>query len=148
MLKQECIPVGCVPSAAVAIWGGVCPEGCLPRGCVHLPPPRGQNSWHTLVKTLPFRNNLSVIKTKLVNKCGGNYSDGSRLFQRGKGAPTRKKGTQTLLFWPFFPETKKNWIKNLPVELDTKETIPKDATFNRNLKILFKQKNPFAEDIM
>ena len=31
-VKQECIPVGCVPSAAVAIWGGgVCPgSGCLP----------------------------------------------------------------------------------------------------------------------
>ena len=27
--KQECIPVGCIPSAAVAISGG----GCLPRGC-------------------------------------------------------------------------------------------------------------------
>ena len=46
ILKQECIPVGCVPSAAVAVcWGGgvsaqwgvcleggVCPGGCLPRG--------------------------------------------------------------------------------------------------------------------
>ena len=45
MCKQECIPVGCIPSAAVAIWGGgclsrwsVCPGGvsaqggCLPRG--------------------------------------------------------------------------------------------------------------------
>ena len=42
--KQECIPVGCVPSAAVAFLGGVCPGGvcqggvpaweCLPR---HLP---------------------------------------------------------------------------------------------------------------
>ena len=34
-VKQECIPVGCVPSAAVAIsWGGgqVLPRGCLPRG--------------------------------------------------------------------------------------------------------------------
>ena len=42
--KQECIPVGCVPSAAVAIlWGGLClpgrvsasgvfAQGCLPRG--------------------------------------------------------------------------------------------------------------------
>ena len=49
--KQESIPVGCVPSAAVAIcwgwesaqgdvcpgvsaWGGVCPGGCLSRGCI------------------------------------------------------------------------------------------------------------------
>ena len=57
--KQECIPVGCVPSAAVAMpipactgqgevypsihWAGVCVSqhalgrGCLPRGCL----PRG-----------------------------------------------------------------------------------------------------------
>ena len=32
--KQECIPVGCVPPASVAISGGgevVCLRGCLPR---------------------------------------------------------------------------------------------------------------------
>ena len=36
--EQECIPVGCVPSVAVAVrWGDVCPRrmstqgGCLPR---------------------------------------------------------------------------------------------------------------------
>ena len=44
MTKQECIPVGCVPSATVAVsrvrggGGGVCvsaPGGCLlPGGCV------------------------------------------------------------------------------------------------------------------
>ena len=33
--KQECIPVGCVPSASVAILGGG--EGCLSGGCL----PRG-----------------------------------------------------------------------------------------------------------
>ena len=40
--KQECIPVGYVPSAAVAVWrggwclpGSVCPDGrCLSRGCL------------------------------------------------------------------------------------------------------------------
>ena len=37
--KEECIPVGCVPSAAVAVGGrggetGVCLGGCLPRGVV------------------------------------------------------------------------------------------------------------------
>ena len=32
--KQECIPVGCVPSSAMAVWGGVCPSGCLPGGGV------------------------------------------------------------------------------------------------------------------
>ena len=37
--KQECIPVGCVPSAAVAVLGegsakgGVCPGGCTPSPC-------------------------------------------------------------------------------------------------------------------
>ena len=38
IFKQECIPVGCVPSTAVAIslggWG-VCPGGYLPRGCAY-----------------------------------------------------------------------------------------------------------------
>ena len=41
ILQQECIPVECVPSAAVAFsrgrvvcLGGVCPRGCLPRGCL------------------------------------------------------------------------------------------------------------------
>ena len=28
--KQECIPVGCIPSAAVAIGRGVCLGSCLP----------------------------------------------------------------------------------------------------------------------
>ena len=81
-LEQVCIPVGCVPSAAVAVvgvsarggggcclhTGGVCPGGCLPactgqgwclpqcRLGYTLPLPIGQNSWHTLVKTLPFHN--------------------------------------------------------------------------------------------
>ena len=58
--KQECIPVGCVPSAAVAVSGeGVCQERdvclvgwgvCL--GGVYTPPVNRQ----TLMKTLPFRN--------------------------------------------------------------------------------------------
>ena len=39
-MLQECIPVGCVPSAAVAVsrgWGVCLPRGCLP-GCVHPQP--------------------------------------------------------------------------------------------------------------
>ena len=36
-VKQKCIPVGCVTSAAVAISGGVC-LGVSVQGGVHLPP--------------------------------------------------------------------------------------------------------------
>ena len=39
--KQECIPVGCLPSAAVAVWGVSVQGGCLPRGCTS--PACGQN---------------------------------------------------------------------------------------------------------
>ena len=49
-LKQECIPMGCVPTAPVAIWGEGSARGggCLPSGgifpgeCTPPPPPRGQ----------------------------------------------------------------------------------------------------------
>ena len=60
--QQECIPVGCVPSFCSDRRGG---GWCLPGvsaqvhragGCLPKCTPRGQNSWHTLVKTLPFRN--------------------------------------------------------------------------------------------
>ena len=87
--RQECIPVGCVPPAAIAIFPAThtpchtcspamhaphhtCPLPCMPLPCtppaMHMPPPCmpiplpcmpphcGQNSWHTLVKTLPCRN--------------------------------------------------------------------------------------------
>ena len=60
-------------------WGllpeGVCSGGCLlqgvsaPGGCIPacteadtLPPPRGQNSWHTLVKILPWPNFVAAGK--------------------------------------------------------------------------------------
>ena len=48
--EQECIPVGCVLSAAVAVcWGGVCPGGVYLGVCVSQhaevdSPPPGQNS--------------------------------------------------------------------------------------------------------
>ena len=60
--EQECIPVGCVPSAAVAIsgggilsrgmsaYGGVCPDGLSAWGFCE------GNDWQTCVKTLPFCN--------------------------------------------------------------------------------------------
>ena len=64
-VSQECIPVGCIPAArwpyaAVCSWGG---GGCLLwGGCIpacseaDTLPRRGQNSWHTLVKILPWPN--------------------------------------------------------------------------------------------
>ena len=47
IFKQECIPVGCVPSAALAVY----PGGCLP----HLPPVNRMTD-NTGVKTFPCRN--------------------------------------------------------------------------------------------
>ena len=53
-LSEGCLPEG-VSACWVSAWGGVWPSsGVSARGCVHLPP--CQNSWQTLVKTLPFRN--------------------------------------------------------------------------------------------
>ena len=60
-MLQECIPVGCIPSAAVAVGGGCLPGGsaqgggggcdqrcltggCLPSACWDTHTPRGQNS--------------------------------------------------------------------------------------------------------
>ena len=71
-MKQESIPVGCVPSAAVAVrvgclpGGGVCPgQGGLPRGICpgdvsqhalrQTPPPWTEFLTHA-VKILPCRN--------------------------------------------------------------------------------------------
>ena len=81
--QQECIPVGCVPPAAVAFcWGSVCLSacwdtppcvgletphqarpinlhpGCGPGDLQCMPgqPPCGHNSWHTLLKILPCSN--------------------------------------------------------------------------------------------
>ena len=74
---QECIPVGCGGCIPACTGQGVCVSArgggvSARRGmfalrcvCVCVCPsmhwaggytPRGQNSWHTLVKTLPFRN--------------------------------------------------------------------------------------------
>ena len=65
-LQIESIAVGCVPSAAVTVWGGglfargVSAWGCLSRGGVsqhalwQIHPP--QNDWQRGAKTLPFRN--------------------------------------------------------------------------------------------
>ena len=64
-LKQEYIPVGCVPAAAVAVClVGFCPGGCLPRrgvsalgdvcpGGVCQTSSCERNDWQTGVKTLP-----------------------------------------------------------------------------------------------
>ena len=69
--KQECIPVGCVPSAAVSrLLGGVClPEGggvCLVcpgvGGCLADTPPRTEFLTHACenITSLPFCNFVCV----------------------------------------------------------------------------------------
>ena len=71
--KIECIPVGCVPPGGVCQGlGGVYPGCCLPRyhvtcDCWDTQSPCGQNSWHTLVKTLPSRN--YCCSTHCRNEC-------------------------------------------------------------------------------
>ena len=76
---QESIPIGCVPSTALAVRGGGCLLQCMLgyvcRGVsapmhagIHTP--REQNDWQTGVKTLPCRNyvaggkNVAVITLK------------------------------------------------------------------------------------
>ena len=59
--EQECIPVGCVPSAAVGggdcLPGrGVCPNGLSARGVSATHPLPPWTEWQTPVKTLPCRN--------------------------------------------------------------------------------------------
>ena len=50
-----------------SVQGGVCPEGGVcPSACWDTPP-CGQNSWHTLVKTLPFRNYVANGKNVHIN---------------------------------------------------------------------------------
>ena len=79
-LKQECIPVGCIPPAAVAISrGGVCLSACwdtpIPTPwvwawrppCPHSrvwawrPPPRQVYQWTTLLKLFFDRSNMESI---------------------------------------------------------------------------------------
>ena len=78
--KQECIPVGvsppegCLPGGVYP--GGVCLRGSA-QGCVSArggvsysacldAPPHGQNSWHVLVETLPFRNYVADGKNVMI----------------------------------------------------------------------------------
>ena len=60
---QECIPVGCVPSAAVAVPGGegVCPVGgCLPRGCL---PGEGVSAKHLPVDRMTdWCKNITLLQ--------------------------------------------------------------------------------------
>ena len=56
-------------SVCLAGGGGVSPGGYLPRGCTPAPPPCGQNSWHTLVKTLPFRNEVAKVMFLHLSVC-------------------------------------------------------------------------------
>ena len=80
-LKQERIPVGCVPSAAVAIsWGvvsvqegGVCPGAMSARGCLpDTPPP--WTEWQTGVKTLPCHNYVAEGNESFWSKINISYT--------------------------------------------------------------------------
>ena len=61
--KQECIAVGCVPPAVVAIWVG---EGvCLARGDVHPPPLWADTSENNLSATTVADGNNSKHRTEV-----------------------------------------------------------------------------------
>ena len=91
-MLQECLPVGCVPSAAVAVcwWGCLparvwLPRGCLPGGCVYpnmhcrRHPTPLWTEWQTSVKNITFPQlrlraviNVQVFRIgtlPLANKC-------------------------------------------------------------------------------
>ena len=57
--RGVCPEGGCLPRGGLLKEGWCLLRGCLPRGCLPrgecLPPP-GQNSWHTLLKILPWSN--------------------------------------------------------------------------------------------
>ena len=57
----------CVSQHALGM-GGVCPSACWDT-----PPPRGQNSRHTLVKTLPFRNYVADGKNNTCTEKSQNH---------------------------------------------------------------------------
>ena len=98
---QECIPVGCVPSAAVAIGSG----GCLPGGVVCIPTCTGaethfgQNSWHTLVNTLPFRNYVADGK----NIEFSNFFGAAFIWESKNIVPTFPACQNSRTFPVFFP---------------------------------------------
>ena len=77
--QQECIPVGCVSTAALTatglwVWGWMCASGVHPATQLHAgihptpncmlgyTPPSRQNNWQTLMKTLP---SLAVCNKRL-----------------------------------------------------------------------------------
>ena len=97
-------PRGCLPRVGVSdqegcLSGGGClPRGgCLHRGCVCLgdvclgvcTPPCGQNSRHTLVKTLPFRN-FVYRRYTIEYEC--DHSSYSRTITVGSVSATRPTG--------------------------------------------------------
>ena len=71
-IQQECIPVGCVPSATVAVSGGVCSGGGLLPGDVcswRDVCPQGVVSKHALRQT-PLRIDRHLLKHNLRNFVG------------------------------------------------------------------------------
>ena len=81
IFKQECIPVGCVPPTHwpyLVVSYAHPPQPCMPPpsnhthtpATTHAHPPCGQNSWHTLLKILPYSKlRLRAGKISLI---GGN----------------------------------------------------------------------------
>ena len=72
---QACIPVGCVPSAAVAVcWGGW-PSGVYPSMHWDRHPP--WTEWQTGVKTLPCRNFVADGNKRRYTEMGYNVEKGT-----------------------------------------------------------------------
>ena len=69
-VEQECIPGGCVLSAAVAVsGGGVCPGGCIPP-CTEADTPPGQTD---AFKNITFATSLRTVTNQWTNLVNCNF---------------------------------------------------------------------------
>ena len=72
--KQECIPVGCVPPAAVAVWWGVCLSACWetspPRCWPGDPPPMwaSRSPWWAALCKVHVSLRLGLLSGRFVSK--------------------------------------------------------------------------------
>ena len=88
-LYKKCIAVGCVPSAAVAVWRGAClprglSRGYLSMGCVHSSPLWAE--CQILVEILPFLQRFLWV-VKIDSNEIITYRGGSRISQTWGRAP-------------------------------------------------------------